>query len=460
MENNINFYRYKKFNEKYFLTTDHGSYCVLDEKEFSNLKKKDINSILKQKLEQSEILLDKSTIEESVRLTRKRNHFLFNGASLHIVVVTLRCNMNCIYCHASSEQENKDEFDMDKETAKKTVDFIFQTPSKDICIEFQGGEPLLNIEIIKYIVEYAKEKNKEAKKELEFTLVSNLSLMDDKILDYLIINNISICTSLDGPKELHDYNRIFSKTSNYEQVTYWIRKIQEEYKKRNIKNKKINALVTLTNKSLQYSKGIIDEYVKLRLNIIHLRYPNNLGFAKEAWKNIRFSADEFIGFWKTCMEYIKELQNKGINIQERMFNIMFKKINEQYDPNYLDLRTPCGAVISQLTYNYNGNIFGCDAARMLQDNIFQIGNVHKDNYKETTNCDKACTIINASINDQYICDDCVYKPYCGVCPVINYSEQGNIIGKITQTDRCKILKQQFDYVVKEKFINTENNYYD
>ena len=457
MNYTINNYKFKKFKNKYFVTTDHGSYCILNEKEFNKLKQNNIDKKLKNKLEKKCIILNNKNMDEAVRLTRNRNLFLFSGTSLHIVVVTLRCNMNCIYCHASSKPADKKEFDMNKKTAKKTVDFIFQTPNKNITIEFQGGEPLLNWDVVKYIIRYAEEKNKIAKKDMKITIVTNLTKMEDKKMNYLIKHNIDVCTSLDGPKELHDYNRKFAKKSNYKQVIKCIKKFNEEYKKRKIENRRINALVTLTRKSLSYPKEIVDEYVKLKLNNIHLRFLNNLGVAKKSWPQINYSVKEYLDFWKKAVSYIEKLRKKGKNINERMVVIMFNKINNEFDSNYLDLRSPCGAAIGQLTYNYNGNIYTCDEARMIDEDLFLLGNVKKDKYKDIVTSNKACLVVNASINDQYICNDCVYKPYCGICPVCNYAEQGNVIGKISQTDRCKIFKEQFDWVVKEKFINKNNN---
>lgn len=451
----INNYRARKLDSKYFVTTDHGSYCILSEQEFKNLKQNNLSKELVNKLEEKEILLNSVNMDEAVRLTRNRNHFLFSGTSLHIIVVTLRCNMNCIYCHASSKGADEKEFDMDKETAKKTVDFIFQSPNKAITVEFQGGEPLLNWDIVKYIVEYAKEKNKAAKKDLEINIVTNLTTIDEDKMNYLIDNNLGICTSLDGPKEVHDYNRIYSKGSNYEQVVSWIQRFNEEYKKQGLKNKRINALVTLTRKSLDYPKEIIDEYIKLGLSDIHLRFLNKLGIAKQAWPKINYSVDEYLHFWKKSVSYIEELKKQGKYLNERIAAIMFNKINDEFDPNYLEMRSPCGAAIGQLAYNYNGDIYTCDEARMIDDDLFRLGNVKNDAYKNIVTCDKACAVINASINDQYICDNCAYKPYCGICPVCNYAEQGNVIGKITQTDRCKIFKNQFDWVVREKFINNK-----
>lgn len=458
MNYTINNYRFKKFEDMYFITTDHGSYCVLSENEFKRLKQNRIEGELQKKLEEREIILTCNNWEEVVRLTRNRNDFLFAGTSLHIIVVTLRCNMNCTYCHASSKPADEKKFDMDKETANKTVDFIFQTPNNSIAIEFQGGEPLLNWDIIKHIIEYTEKKNKAAKKDLMVTIVTNLTKMDEEKMKYLIDHQIGVCTSLDGPKELHDHNRKFVHGSNHEQIVKWVERFNDEYKKRGIKNRRINALVTLTRKSLNYPKEIVDEYVKLGLNFIHLRFLNNLGVAKQSWSHINYSVEEYLKFWEKAVTYIEKLRKEKVDINERMFVIMLKKINNEFDPNYLDLRSPCGAAIGQLAYNYNGDIYTCDEARMLGgDDLFLLGNVKKKDYKEIVTCDKACATVAASINDQYICNDCVYKPYCGICPVCNYAEQGSVIGKISQTDRCKIFKEQFGWVVREKFLNKDTS---
>jgi len=447
----LNNYRYKQFGNKYFLTTDHGSFLVLNSKEFNNLKQNSLDDKLKTKLFNAEILLDNNNISEAVRLTKNRNHFLFNGTSLHIVVVTLRCNMNCIYCHASSKYGEDSKFDMSLDIAKKTVDFIFQSPSEILTIEFQGGEPLLNWDVVKFIINYANQKNSIMKKKLNISIVTNFSLMDEEKMNFLIDNSIGVCTSLDGPKELHDYNRKFLNGSNYESVIYWIKIFNSEYNDKGLKSK-VNSLVTLTKKSLKFYKEIIDEYIALGIETIHLRFLNNLGNASKIWEEISYSADEYLDFWKKSIIYINELKSKGIKIDERIYTLFYNKILLEFDPGYLDIRSPCGAIIGQLAYNYDGNIFTCDEARMLNDDLFLIGNVN-DRYENLVTCDKSCAIINSSINDQFICDTCVYKPYCGVCPVCNYAEQGNIIGKISQTLRCKVFKEQFDFVVKEKFIN-------
>lgn len=454
MEYTINTYRSRRFGDKHFVTTDSGSHVVLDDAEFRKLKSLDIDPELYSKLEEREIILTPQNYQEHIRNLNKRYNFLYKGTSMHIIVLTLRCNMNCIYCHASSAPEEGVGYDMDEETAKAVVDFAFQSPNQCLLLEFQGGEPLLNWPILKYIVDYAKEVNKKHKKDLIISVVTNLIEMDEEKMDYLIENDIGVCTSLDGPKDVHDKNRPWQKGSNYDIVVKWIRRFQEEYEKRDNHNRRINALVTLTKRSLDYPKEIIDEYINLGMNRIFLRYLNQLGVAKKTWEQINYTPEEFISFWEEAVDYIEEKRRQGTDMREFMVNVMLKKITTKYDPNHFELRSPCGAAIGQIVYNYDGSIYTCDEARMIGDDLFMLGNVRDSRYSDIVTCDKACAVVNASINDQYICDNCAYKPYCGVCPVCNFAEQGNIIGKISESDSCKIHMAQFDWIVK-KFINID-----
>jgi His-Xaa-Ser system radical SAM maturase HxsB len=448
----LNNYRTRKLDGRYILTTDHGSMCVLDVEEHRQLQSHNIDSKLRHKLEEREIVLTEENLPEVMRLMRNRNIGLFSGASLHILIPTLRCRMNCIYCHASSKVANARGCDMDISTADRILDFIFQSPSNRLSVEFQGGEPLLNWKVLKHVAQRALERNAREKRELTMTVVTSLTDMDDTKMKFLVENDISVCTSLDGPQELHDHNRKLAGKSNHAQVCRWLIRLQDAYKRKGGKAG-VNALVTLTRESLSYPTEIVDEYVRLGLRSIHLRYLNMLGTAQRSWKSISYSPEEYLDFWKKAMRRIQEHQEKGVKIGERMVNIMHLKMIQERDPNYLDLRSPCGAAIGQLAYDHNGDVFTCDEARMIGEDTFRIGNVHRNSYRDVVCCDKACAVLESSVNDQYVCDSCAYKPYCGLCPVCNYVEQGSVVGKVSETARCKVLMEQFDWVVREKFLN-------
>lgn len=450
-----NNFRHRKLSCGNLVTTDHGRWIVIDDKEMEKLASGNVSDRkMVDKLLGCGIILSSRNIGQVKDAMKERYSFLKQGTSLHIVVITLRCNQRCIYCQASSRPKDKTGYDMNSETAKKTVDFIFQSPSDEICIEFQGGEPLLNFTAVKKITGYANQLNKEKKKNLLFTLVTNLTLMTDEILEYCIRNRIFICTSLDGPRSLHDRNRPCEKSS-HDIAASWIVKINSEYKKRGIDYTVLNALITVTKETLDYPKEVVDEYVGLGLKSIHLRFLSKLGYAGKNRSRIEYTPEEFIKFWKEAVDYIIRLNRKGIFFRERTVMNILQKTMTAHDPNYLDMRSPCGAVIGQMAYDYNGDIYSCDEGRMLDEDTFRIGNVKSDRYKEVICSEESCSIVAASINDSQICDSCAYKPYCGLCPVCSYAEQGTTIGIIPQTTFCRVYKAQFDYVF-EKYVSDKD----
>lgn len=450
LEYTFNNYRVRKVAGKYFISTDHGSYTILDENDYRSMLSGTLGWGLYHELEIKEIILNERNIKETERNLRKKYEFLNEGPTLHIIVPTMRCNMKCVYCQAGSVSGSSKGHDMDAKTADSTVDFILSSPAKNLTIEFQGGEPLLNLPIIKRIVEELKRKN-SGKKKLKFTIVTNLTEMDEEKMRYFIDENIVVCSSLDGPKELHNWNRRWTGGSSYDAVVKWTERFNREYRKRGLKTR-LNSLVTLTRKSLGFHREIIDEYVRLGMRDIALRPANRLGIASKAWDKISFTDDEYLGFWRKSVGYIEELRSKEVEVSERMVDIFLRKLSSPVDIGYMDLRSPCGAAIGQIVYNYNGDIYTCDEARMIGEDLFLLGNVNRNTFQEAVACDNACAIISASINDQYICESCAYKPFCGICPVLNYALTGSIVTNISSTSWCRTHMARFDWVVENRII--------
>lgn len=433
----VNHIRTKHINRGVLITTDQGSWAFLSKKEYALFKKRKIEEPLLSLLKEKGILLTEDNTKNIINDYRKKCAFLFQGASLHIVVPTLRCNHNCIYCHSKAKPLDAKGYDMDEKIAKKIVDFIFQSPSKAITIEFQGGEPLLRFDIIKFIIEYAKELNKKYKKDLIFRLVTNLTLMDENILSYLIKEDIGLCTSLDGNKEVHNKNR-----AEYDKTAHWIKKIKKEYC--------LNAMMLTTKHSLPYYKEIIDEYVKQGFETIWLKPINKLGYAKKAWQEISYSAEDYLEFWKKSMDYIIKI-NKKRTLRENYTLIILKKILSKKGYNFTDMQSPCGAAIGQLAYNHKGDVYTCDEGRLYD--IFKLGTID-DSYKDLLTSSEALGLVMASTNDSLACDNCLYKPYCGVCPVCSYAEHKNIITKLPNM-RCKIFKGMFDHIFEKLLFDRE-----
>ncbi len=455
-EKKVAFCRFEKIDNKYLITNDVGAYVFLKPAQFKDfmggkLKNK---STLYKELKEKGFIKDDFDVDRMVETYHCYNNFLFSGPSLHIIVVTLRCNFKCIYCQASSRPLTEKQYDMDIKTAKRVVDNIFKSPSNVITIEFQGGEPLVNWPVVKYITEYARKKNKKIKKKLLISVVTNLSLMTEEKYKFLVEKGVGICTSLDGPEKLQNKNRPWVGGNSYKEITAWIGKIKEEEKETQKKGEDryhLSALTTISKFSLKYSKEIIEEYIKWGFTGIHLRPLSSLGLSsgEKAKETVGYSAEEFMKFWKKSLNHIIEINLRGKVFFERGASIMLKKILTDENPGFLDLRSPCGAAIGQLLYNYDGKVYTCDEGRMVEDDTFLLGDIKKDSYDKIISNPKVKTMITASTLDNLSCDSCAYKPYCGVCPVLSYALYGNLFPQVINTYHCKIYKEMFKYLFKK-----------
>jgi uncharacterized protein len=442
-------FRSQDFDGKYLLTNETGGFAFVS-KEL--LRKLQSGRVLADDeytfLEDTRMILTEKNSDAMANSLRRYYSFLGHGPSLHIIAVTQSCNMQCVYCHASAKACSKENFSMNKETADKVVEFILQSPSDTLTIEFQGGEPLLEIGIIRYIIELFSKS--DTKKKVSFVVVTNLAELDEDTLDFLNKHKVDICTSLDGTKEVHDYNRMLSGGSSYENLVSNIEKIRTIRKSSAspFHKHELNALCTVTKKSLAYSKEIIDEYIKLGFSQIHLRFLNKLGVADVMWEKIGYSADEFASFWEEAMEYIIDLNKKGTNFKERWATILLQKMFSDAPAGFVDLQSPCGAAISQILYNHDGTIYSCDEGRMLGEDVFKLGHVNTDTYSSLMDNPNTKGLVIASTNDCSLCDACVYKPYCGVCPVCNFADHGSITPRCGHTFRCIVFMRMFEWIFK------------
>ncbi len=443
---------WRKIGSNYLLTNDSGHHAWLKEKDFALVTAGGMTELhpLFAELAVKGFIRNRLDFNDLAAKWKKKNAYLNYGPGLHILVMTLRCNHKCLYCQSSAAGVGDKKTDMNLATARKSVDFAFNSPNPGITIEFQGGEPLLNWEVLKGAVEYARKRSGTAGKELKLALVSNFSLMTEEKADFLLKNEVSLCTSLDGPKNLHDKNRICSSGNSHSDTVKWIKYFQKRCKKQVPEYRvfKPSALLTVSKYSLPRHKEIIDEYVRLGLEDIFVRPLAPIGYARKLWGTIGYDAADFAKFYLKSLDYMLKLNRRGVVIREKMATMMLDKIVNLQDPGYLDARCPCGAAIGQIAYNHNGDLYTCDEGRMVGwegDDIFRIGNVFKDSYKKvmTDPVTKVC-VVSSNLEAQPACARCAYKPYCGVCPVYNYEVQGSLWGNIPSNDRCGLFKGILD----------------
>ena len=448
------FFRYRPVGDKVVVTNQSGSFLVLSQPEFRAFAEGAVEreSALWTRLRDGDFLRQEVNVARASEQLRRRKGFIHHGPNLHIVVVTLRCNETCVYCHASRADLGATHTDMTKELAEKTVDQILRTTNSNVTIEFQGGEPLVNFPVVQHLIEYALEKNRTAQKRLEFTMVSNLSLMDEEKLAYLLKHKVQICTSIDGPEHLHDKQRKLPGLSAHRTAAHWIKRINEAYVEMGLDPTlyHVEALLTTTAEALKFPREIVDTYVALGCRALFLRPVDPFGFAEKTGHRVEYPRAEYMRFYAAAVDYMLELNQKGVQILERFASIFLTKILGGEDPNFLDVRSPCGAGIGQVAYNYDGKVFTCDEGRMLHemgDSTFLIGEVGRTSYRDMMGHPTVRALAIASnLDAQPDCVNCAYQPYCGVCPVHNHKTQGTLFGRMRESTLCAVHKGIQDYL--------------
>lgn len=460
---NLGFVRFREVNGQILLTNQIGDWLFVSKDEFASMYGGQVEpgTPLHERLSKARMLRDRTVVEALAEKFAVKRRFLDYGPNLHIMIVTLRCNETCVYCHASRADMHETSTDMTPEIAEKTVDLILQSTSPSVTIEFQGGEPLANFPVVKHVIEYALERNRAYGKTLEFTMVSNLSLMDEDKLKFLLEHKVQICTSIDGPEQVHNKQRKLVITddkgkkvneSSFAKAAFWIKRINEAYVEMGLDPVlyHVEALLTTTRETLKYPKEVVDTYVSLGCRALFLRPVDPFGFASTASGAIEYMRTDYLTFYKTAVDHILELNRQGVQVLERFGAIFLTKILSGEDPNFLDIRNPCGAGIGQVAYNFDGRIFTCDEGRMVHqmgDSFFEIGRVGETSYRELMKHDTVKALAVASnLDAQPDCVNCAYNPYCGVCPVHNYTSQGSIHGRMRESTLCAVHKGIQDYL--------------
>ena len=442
----------------WLLTNDWGQWLILEDAEFRRYVEGALreDEPLTKRLAEAGFLRDRLDFPALAKGWLGRTAFQRHpGPTLHEFVVTLRCNLACHYCHSSVVGPDRKDVDMTLETAKAAVDFVFSTPNPNLAIEFQGGEPLLNWPVVKFVTLYAKKKAALAKRKLTVSLVSNFSLLDEKRLDFLLENYVALCTSLDGPPEVHDRNRpLLGGGPSQAKVVRWLKRIAERSVGPDGRQYyKPGALLTATRHSLPYAKEIVELYEGLGIESVFVRKLSPIGYGKTAWDRLGYEPHEFVAFYERILDEVLRRAKAGSPFMERWAMVCLTKILKNRDPGYMDLRSPTGAVLGCLAYNHDGRLFSSDEGRMLDhtgDSMFEVGELGESTWGDVLDHPTTRTLVMAStLDNQPMCSSCAYKPWCGLETVYNYETQRNPFGNVPSSGWCKTYMGVFDVVMKK-----------
>lgn len=344
------------------------------------------------------------------------------------------CNLRCSYCFASEGDFGCGRELMPLETAKKSVDFIIENSGgiKNLEMDFFGGEPLMNWNVVKETVKYARSLEKKYNKNFRFTLTTNGILLDDEKIDFINEEIYDVVLSLDGRKEINDKYRITkTKNGSYDIV---VPKFQKLISRRG--NKSYYVRGTYTKDNLDFTKDVKHLY--------------DLGFKNISMEPVlcdkKFKAsvnEEDINqvlneYENLCRELIK-MKKSGKEINFFNFNIDLDK-----GPCVLKRLKGCGCGNDYVAITPNGDIFSCH--QLVGEDEFKMGNVNVGTFDD----DIKKRFLNTSIYHKEKCKNCWVKFYCsGGCAAKNYQHCGNIM--IPFDVNCKMQKKKIECAVALRF---------
>ena len=351
----LSYLMFRQFGDQVLITNDAGRHQFLSPDGLRELvtRPERLDVKTRQSLAANYFLLTSPGSDDTlVEETRRFKSHLFESTPLHIFVLTNACNHECLYCQASASNKTGHKTHMSLGTAQRCVDVALSSPSPTVAIEFQGGEPLLNFDALRYVVERAESRAAELGKQVTFSVVSNLSLLDDTKMEFLVNAGVQVCTSLDGPRSLHNRNRPLPNRDAHATTVEALHRLNQRLSLDG-ETATAQALMTTTRHSLGQGRAIIDEYLGLGLGSISSA-PYATRPISRRMGEIGYEAEEFVEFYSECLNYLVELNATELRIREVHTEIFLRKILADEQLNYMELRSPCGGAIGQLAYDWNG----------------------------------------------------------------------------------------------------------
>jgi uncharacterized protein len=427
-------YRFERIRrDRVLLTNMVGEHAFVTDDEFNQLAELRLprDSRLVRLLRAKHIIMlhgEQLPIDLLALKTRARYARLPMFTGLHIFVATLRCEHSCPYCQVSRQSSDRVRFDMSEETALRALEMTFRSPAPHLKIEFQGGEPLLNFPLVRFIVNEAECISSAAGKDVTFVVATNLAMLDDEILSFASDHHLYFSTSLDGPADLHNRNRPRPGGDSWERAVAGIQRVRET-----LGVDRVSALMTTTRASLGRAREIVDCYLEQGLTRVFLRPLSPYGFAVRTRGSTGYEAERWLSFYEEGLNYILELSATGVDVTEVYASIVLKKMLTNTDPGYVDLTSPSGIGIGALVYNYDGDVYASDEGRMLAemgDRTFRLGNLHADTYESIMLSDALLDPLEASFTlSAPMCSDCAFESYCGADPVFHHTTMGDYVGR-------------------------------
>ncbi len=354
------------------------------------------------------------------------------------------CNMCCKYCFAGEGEYSGDRSLMSFEVGKRALDFLIEQSGsrKNLEVDFFGGEPLLNFDVVKQLVAYARSIEKEKGKNFRFTLTTNGVLLNDEVMEWANKECYNVVLSLDGRKETNDrMRRTRNDKGTYDLI---LPKFQKMAKERNQQGYYIRGTYT------HYNTDFAND-------ILHLA---DLGFEQLAMEPVVTDPKMDYALQESDIPKLKDQYNllaKEMckrNREGKGFTFFHYMIDLEGGPCIYKRISGCGVGTDYMAVTPWGDLYPCH--QFVGDEKFLLGNVF-DGVKNTdiVNEFKLCNVYSREA-----CQDCFAKLYCsGGCSANAYHTTGKITGTCDMS--CELHRKRVENAIMikidELFANSENN---
>ncbi len=358
---------------------------------------------------------------------KEKNEQVIKAMCLHVAHT---CNLNCSYCFASQGKYHGERAIMSYEVGKRAFDFLIEHSGarRNLEVDFFGGEPLMNWQVVKDLVAYAREREKDTGKHFRFTLTTNGMLIDDDVIDFCNREMHNVVLSLDGRKEIHDRLRVdFAGNGSYDRI---VPKFQEFVRRRGDKEYYMRG--TFTHANPDFTK-----------DVFHMA---DLGFDRLSMEPVVCAPDDPAALTEEDVKIV--LEQYEILAQEmlkrkkegRPFTFYHYMLDLTGGPCIHKRLSGCGSGTEYVAVTPWGDLYPCH--QFVGEEQYKLGDIWTGVTNEAVRSEfRSC---NAYSRPE--CRDCWARLYCsGGCAANAYHATGSIGGVYRQG--CELFKKRIECAI-------------
>ena len=372
-------------------------------------------------------LFTKDTYKPLAGELKERSKGIIKALCLHVAHA---CNLNCEYCFASQGKYHGERALMSFEVGKRALDFLIEYSGtrRNLEVDFFGGEPLLNFQVVKDLVKYARSVEKEKNKNFRFTLTTNGVLIDDDVIDFCNREMSNVVLSLDGRKSVHDRFRVdYQGKGSYDVI---VPKFQKLVKARGNKN--------------YYMRGTFTHYNPDFLEDVMTMY--NLGFTELSMEPVVCAEGDKSKLTEQDLPIVMEQYEKLAQvmnekrIEGKPFTFYHYMLDLNDGPCVYKRISGCGSGTEYMAVTPTGDLYPCH--QFVGEQKFLLGNV----FDGVKNSETQAEFADCNVYSRPECENCWAKLYCsGGCAANSYHATGSVKGVYEYG--CKLFKKRMECAI-------------